>query len=100
MSVPVKLPAVFTGIASKVDGSYKLTFNTRELGGPDAAALLNNTNKECWLLIAPDDSLDSVDVPPRGSRMPARVRRHRDNGSGRSSTSCGSSPASRATSRT
>jgi hypothetical protein len=63
MSAPVKLPAIFTGIASKVDGSYKLTFNTRELVGPDAAALLSNTNKECWLLIAPDDSLDSVDVP-------------------------------------
>jgi hypothetical protein len=59
----VKLPAIFSGIQSKVDGSYKLTFNTRELSGTDAAVLLGMANKEAWVLIAPDDSLDSVDVP-------------------------------------
>lgn len=63
MSEPVKLPAIFSGIQSKVDGSYKLTFNTREFSGQDAAVLLSMANKECWVLIAPDDSLDSVDVP-------------------------------------
>lgn len=63
MSQKVTLPAIFTGIQSKVDGSYKLTFNTREFGGQDAAVLLAMANMECWLLVAPDDSLDSVDVP-------------------------------------
>lgn len=64
MSAPVvKLPVIFTGIQSKVDGSYKLTFSTRELAGSDAAVLLGLANKEAWLLISPDDSLDSVDVP-------------------------------------
>lgn len=63
MSAPVKLPAIFSGIQSKVDGSYKLTFTTREFSGEDAAVLLGMANKECWVLIAPDDSLDSVDVP-------------------------------------
>jgi len=61
---PVKLPAIFTGIQSKVDGSYKLTFNTREMSGPDAAVLLGMANKEAWVLIAPDESsLDDVEVP-------------------------------------
>lgn len=59
----VKLPAIFAGIQSKVDRSYKLTFATRELSGDDAAMLLKMANNECWLLISPDDSLDSVDVP-------------------------------------
>lgn len=59
----VKLPAIFAGIQSKVDRSYKLTFATRELPGDDAAVLLKMANNECWLLIAPDDSLESVDVP-------------------------------------
>jgi hypothetical protein len=60
---PVKLPAILSGAQTKVDGSVKLTFSTRELDGTDSAALFGLANKECWLLIAPDDSLDSVDVP-------------------------------------
>ena len=59
----VKLPAIFAGIQSKVDRSYKLTFATRELSGDDAAVLLRMNQTECWLLVAPDDSLDAVDVP-------------------------------------
>lgn len=61
---PVKLPAIFAGIQSKVDGSYKLTFATRELSGADAAVLLGMANKEAWVLVAPaEDSLDDVEVP-------------------------------------
>jgi hypothetical protein len=64
MSAPVKLPAIFSGIQSKVDGSYKLTFNTRELSGSDAAVLLGMANKEAWVLVAPDEnSLEDVEVP-------------------------------------
>lgn len=59
----LKLPAIFAGIQSKVDRSYKLTFVTRELAGDDAAELLKLNQSECWLLVAPDDSLDAVDVP-------------------------------------
>ena len=62
MSVPVKLPAIFSGIKSRKDRSYRLEFDTRELG-TDAAPLLKLHGSECWVLIAPDDSLDSVDVP-------------------------------------
>lgn len=63
MSAPVKLPAIFAGIQSKVDRSYKLTFNTRELSGDDAAVLLRMSQAECWLIVSPDDSIDAVDVP-------------------------------------
>jgi hypothetical protein len=63
MSEPVKLPAIFSGIRSRKDKSYSLSFDTRELGGTDAGILLGMNGTECWLLIAPDDSLDSVDVP-------------------------------------
>jgi hypothetical protein len=60
----VKLPAIFAGIQSKVDRSYKLTFLTRELHGEDAAVLLKFNQSECWLLVAPtEDAIDSVDVP-------------------------------------
>jgi hypothetical protein len=58
----VKLAAVFSGIKSRKDRSFRLEFDTRELK-EDAAELLKIQGTECWLLIAPDDSLDAVDVP-------------------------------------
>jgi len=58
----VKLPAIFSGVKSRKDRSYRLEFDTCELGA-DAAKLLEIHGSECWLLIAPDDSLDSVEVP-------------------------------------
>ena len=58
----VTLPAIFSGVKSRKDRSYRLEFDTRELGA-DAAKLLEIHGSECWLLIAPDDSLDNVDVP-------------------------------------
>jgi hypothetical protein len=62
MSAAVKLPAIFSGVKSRKDRSYRLEFDTRELGA-DAAELLKIHGSECWLLIAPDDSLDAVEVP-------------------------------------
>lgn len=61
MSAVVKLAAIFSGIKSRKDRSYRLEFDTRELGA-EAAELLKIHQTECWLLIAPDDSLDAVDV--------------------------------------
>lgn len=60
----VRLPAVFSGIRSRKDRSYCLTFDSRELGGDDAATLLNLQQTECWLLIAPSkDAIENADVP-------------------------------------
>ena len=62
MSQPVKLAAIFSDIRSRKDRTFHLGFDTRELG-EDAAQLMRIQGSECWLVIAPDDSLDSVDVP-------------------------------------
>lgn len=60
----VALPAVFSGIRSRRDRSYSLTFDTRELGGQDAATLLGMQQSECWLLVAPNqDALAQAEVP-------------------------------------
>jgi hypothetical protein len=63
MSQAVKLPAIFTKAETLTDNSVKLIFATRELGGTDVAQLFSMKGKEVWLLLAPDDSLDAVDVP-------------------------------------
>jgi hypothetical protein len=63
MSQPVKLPAIFSGLKSRKDRSFRLEFDTRELG-TDAAPLLAMQQSECWLVIAPsEDAVDRVDIP-------------------------------------
>lgn len=63
MSAPVKLPAIFDKAETLKDRSVKLIFVTRELSGEDVGRLFGMRGSECWLLLAPDDTLDSVDVP-------------------------------------
>lgn len=64
MSAPklAKLEAVFSDVNSRKDRSWHLGFDTQELGA-DIAVLMKMQGSTCWLLIAPDDSLDAVDVP-------------------------------------
>jgi hypothetical protein len=60
----VKLPAIFSGVRSRKDRSYSLTFDSRELGGDDVAVLLGLQQSECWLIVAPSpDRLDQVEIP-------------------------------------
>lgn len=61
---PVKLAAIFSGIKSRKDRSYRLEFDTRELNGKDAAILLGMQMTEGWMLFAPTDSVDEADIPP------------------------------------
>lgn len=82
MSDAVTLPAVFSGIQSKVDRSYKLTFNTREMSGEHAAELLRMNMSECWLIVAPSESaLDAAEIPDykpetgAGQKTPAQRQR-------------------------
>ncbi len=64
MSAPVTLPAIFSGIRSKVDRTYTLTFGTQEMSGEDAAKLLSMQQDLCWLVIAPSEAeADQVEVP-------------------------------------
>lgn len=60
---PVKLAAIFSGIKSRKDRSYRLEFDTRELGGEDASKLLEMRMDEGWLLFAPTSSIDEKDIP-------------------------------------
>src|SRR5688572_4631197 len=58
------LPAVFTRPVFKVDGSVKLEFETREFSGDEAATLMEQRQKEGWLLFSPNKELDEVvDIP-------------------------------------
>lgn len=60
---PVKFAAIFSGIKSRKDRSYRLEFDSRELGGEDAATLLNMQMTEGWLLFAPTDEIDNTHIP-------------------------------------
>jgi hypothetical protein len=57
----VQLPAIFSKITSRADRSYKLEFETRELGA-EAATLMGLLQSEGWLLFSPND-LQEADIP-------------------------------------
>ena len=57
----VQIPAIFSKITSRADKSYKIEFETRELG-QDAAMLMGLLQTEGWLLFAPNEHQES-DVP-------------------------------------
>lgn len=61
MGNKVTLPAILTKAETRVDGSIKLTFDTRELGS-DAAVLFGMARKEGWLLFAAQE-LSEGDIP-------------------------------------
>jgi hypothetical protein len=73
-----KVPAIFTGIKSRKDRSYSLTFETREFSGSDAAELLALQQTEGWLLFAPTDDIDEAVIPAEkanaelGSKTPGQ----------------------------
>lgn len=56
------LPAIFDGIKSLADRSYKLTFSTRELSGKDATILMELIHQEGFLLFSPNP-LQEADIP-------------------------------------
>lgn len=56
------LPAIFDGIKSLADRSYKLTFSTRELSGKDATVLMELIHQEGHLLFSPNP-LQEADIP-------------------------------------
>ena len=54
--------AQLTNIQSKADRTWKLTFNTQELG-EDAAMLTELLMDQGWLLFSPNDDFTEEDVP-------------------------------------
>jgi hypothetical protein len=74
----VLLPAQLTKVASRKDRSYSLTFDTRELRGSEASILLDQLQKEGWILYSPNEDIDETDVPKEkadagmGSKTPSQ----------------------------
>ena len=60
----IQLPAIFAGIKSRKDKSFRLEFDTQELPPADAAQLLNLHQAFCALIVAPSEhDLTDVDIP-------------------------------------
>jgi hypothetical protein len=53
VSQPIQLPALIGAIATKVDGSVKITLETREFKPEEAARIFQLRGSEAWVLIAP-----------------------------------------------
>lgn len=59
---PVKLPAIFNKMTPRVDKSWKIEFETRELYGEGIKNLAEMLGAEGWLVYAPND-LTQTDIP-------------------------------------
>lgn len=64
MSTPIQLPVLVSSLSTKVDGSVKISIETRELQGSEAARLFDLRGSEAWVLIAPQAfSEEDVKLP-------------------------------------
>lgn len=61
--VLVSVPAEVVDIRPKVDRSWKLSFNTRELTGDEVAILADNFQGEGWLVFKPNGEIAAQDIP-------------------------------------
>lgn len=72
----MKLPAYFTGFASKSDGSASLRFNTQELSSEDFAELKKEHNAFGWLVFGPQASdIPTEPIEEEGISASERLRR-------------------------
>lgn len=58
----ITVAAQLTGVRSRADRTWTLTFNTQEIGA-DAAGLMELLMDQGWLLFSPNDDLSAVDIP-------------------------------------
>lgn len=72
----VQLPAQLMGMNPKADRSWKLTFESRELSGDEAALLANNFQGEGWLIFKPNGEIAYDEIPEdradSGTKSPSR----------------------------
>lgn len=61
--VLISVPAEVVDIRPKVDRSWKLSFNTRELTGDEVAVLADNFQGEGWLVFKPNGSVTEEEIP-------------------------------------
>lgn len=62
-NVLVSVPAEVVDIRPKVDRSWKLSFNTRELSGHEVAILADNFQGEGWLVFKPNGNITQEEIP-------------------------------------
>lgn len=58
----ITFPAIFSKITSRADKTFKVEFETRELG-EQAAELMALLQTEGWCLFSPDDDITMTDIP-------------------------------------
>lgn len=58
----IQVPAEVVGMSPKADKSWKLTFETRELSGPEVTILADNLQAEGWLVYSPNE-IEAPDIP-------------------------------------
>lgn len=65
MSSPTKitLPVIFSKMTPRKDRSWKLEFETRELGGHDVEVMANRLGTEGWLLHSQNNDITVNEVP-------------------------------------
>lgn len=59
----ITLPTIFNKMTPRVDRSWKLEFETRELEGRDIEELANRLGTEGWVAHSVNDDLTANDVP-------------------------------------
>lgn len=74
----IKIPAYFSGFASKVDGSASLRFTTQEISPADFGEFKENLNEFGWLVFEKNASIppDAPDEAPEqeGKSLSERLR--------------------------
>lgn len=60
---PITLPVIFQKMQPRVDKSWVLSFETRELFGKDVEVLANRLGTEGWIVHSPNDDIAVSDIP-------------------------------------
>lgn len=72
----VQLPASVIDMKPKADKSWKLSFETRELTGPEVSLLAENLQGEGWLVYSPNE-ITTRDVPMENAEPGAKSQSQR-----------------------
>lgn len=59
----VSLPVIFNKMTPRVDKSWKLEFETRELFGKDIEELANRLGTEGYIVHSANDDITAMDIP-------------------------------------
>ena len=77
----IKVPAQVVGFQPKVDRSWVIRFETRELNGEEVALLAESYQGEGWLMFSPNENAPEEDLPKEqadaGVKSPAQRLRSR-----------------------